>query len=579
MMKWFNNMRISTKLITSFIIVAMMAGIVGLVGIVNLHRIDRNYSDLYVNYGIGVGDIGKSGIEFHKIRSLTRDALINYKSQDLNEILDKIETLDKQLAANLDAFEKSIQSQETRVIFNNLKASINEYNQVRDQAITMAGGGRSEEALGYFYKEALDSVTKTNEYIDSLFESKETKGFKKSEEYSDAAARTILILGIVVTVAVILAVLLGLVVSRIISKPVVELVRAADRIADGDLNVDIRSEAKDEIGQLSASFRRMSGTLSEVMCNIRSASEQVASGSKQMSESSMALSQGATEQASSIEELTASIEEIAAQTSRNAHSAEQVNGLAQGAMSNAVQGNAQMKDMLVAMEQINESSDSISKIIKVIDEIAFQTNILALNAAVEAARAGQHGKGFAVVAEEVRNLAARSAGAAKETTAMIENSIKKVEGGTKIASATASALEQIVGDVSRVAEIIAEITSASTEQAAGISQINQGVIQLSQVVQTNSATSEETAAASEELASQAELMREQVTRFKLKEQGQHAFAGMEDLNPEVLRMLEQMSRNKQGIGNAPAQSWSKDSSPAVPVTIALSDKEFGKYSL
>ncbi|WP_379153380.1 methyl-accepting chemotaxis protein [Paenibacillus sp. sgz5001063] len=578
-MKWFNNMKLSTKLISSFIIVAIMAGIVGVVGVVNLKRIDRNYTDLYVNYGIGVGDIGKSGIEFHKIRALTRDVLINHSSQNKAEIIQKIKTLDTQLTASLDEFGVSIQSQETRNIFNNLKTVINEYDAVRDKAIEISETSGREEALTYFYKESSSIVAQANEHIDDLFASKETNGKIKSEVYSKGAARTILVLMIVVAGAMVLAVLLGIVLSRMISKPVVNLVYAADRIADGDLNVEIQGEASDEIGKLSQSFRRMSCTLNEVMGSIQGAAEQVASGSKQMSESSMALSQGATEQASSIEELTASIEEIAAQTSRNAHSAEQANKLAQGAMNNAVEGNTQMQDMLVAMEQINDASDSISKIIKVIDEIAFQTNILALNAAVEAARAGQHGKGFAVVAEEVRNLAARSAGAAKETTAMIESSMKKVEGGTKIAAATASALEQIVGDVSKVAEIISEITAASTEQAAGISQINQGVMQLSQVVQTNSATSEETAAASEELAGQAELMREQVSRFKLKQQPQNAFTGMEDLNPEVLRMLEQMSRNKLGGQKASASSWVKESTPAAPVTIALSDNEFGKYSL
>lgn len=235
----------------------------------------------------------------------------------------------------------------------------------------------------------------------------------------------------------------------------------------------------------------------EILTSINTAADQVASGSKQVSDSSIALSQGATEQASLVEELTASLEEISSQTKLNAQNANEANKLAADSKNSALQGNEQMKDMLAAMREINDASSNISKIIKVIDEIAFQTNILALNAAVEAARAGQHGKGFAVVAEEVRNLAARSANAAKETTDMIEGSIDKVQEGTRIADQTAAALQSIVGDIEKVANLVGDIAMASTEQAAAITQINQGISQVSQVIQTNSATSEESAAASE----------------------------------------------------------------------------------
>lgn len=576
-MRWFSNMRINAKLVSAFIIVAILAGVVGAVGIFNLNKINNNYSDLYVDYGIGVADIGKSGIDFHKIRSLTRDALVNHETQNRAEILDKIKALDAQLEAGLEKFKVSLRSKEAEETFSSLKESIAQYNIVRDKAIELSMNGQEEQALDLFYNEAAASVAEANNYIDNLFTSKQTNGLQQSDLYSAMAARTILIMVIVVAAAVVLALILGFFISRMISKPVNMLVEAANRIADGDLDVDIETRSNDEVGQLGEAFRRMTDNLNEVMISIGTASEQVASGSKQMSESSMALSQGATEQASSIEELTASIEEIASQTSQNAKSAEQVNFLTQGAMSNAVEGNAQMKDMLQAMEQINESSGSISKIIKVIDEIAFQTNILALNAAVEAARAGQHGKGFAVVAEEVRNLAARSANAAKETTVMIESSIKKVESGTRIAGDTAIALEKIVDDIAKVATIMTEITSASTEQAAGISQVNQGVMQLSQVVQTNSATAEESASASEELAGQAELMREHVERFKVREQGRDLYSGMQDLNPDVLRMLEKMSRNNNGREKLRSKSPMKPGKPAAPVSITLSDNEFGKY--
>ncbi len=371
-------------------------------------------------------------------------------------------------------------------------------------------------------------------------------------------------------VGIFISIFLGLYISNIIKKPINVLVKASGEIAKGNLDVDIDITTKDEIGELAKSFIDMTNNINEVMGNINSASEQVASGSRQVSESSMSLSQGATEQASSIEELTASIEEIASQTRENATNSDEANRISEEARKNASDGNVQMTSMLKAMDEINESSSNISKIIKVIDEIAFQTNILALNAAVEAARAGQHGKGFAVVAEEVRNLAARSANAAKETTAMIEGSIQKVADGTKIAKDTSKALENIVEGVSKVANLVNQIAIASNEQALGVEQINQGIEQISDVVQTTSATSEETAAASEELSGQADNLRNQVARFKLKKNNTNgSYRGMESINPEVLKMLDRMnnknSREEDSVDNS--------SKPKI----ALTDREFGKY--
>ncbi|WP_238861256.1 methyl-accepting chemotaxis protein [Clostridium sp. YIM B02569] len=339
------------------------------------------------------------------------------------------------------------------------------------------------------------------------------------------------------------------------------------QISQGNLNIENVKEFHGNFNNISVSLNTIIDSLNSVLSEINNVSEQVYTGASQVSDGSQLLSQGATEQASAIEQLTSSITEIAAQTKENAFNANQAKELALEVKVNAEQGSRHMNEMLKSMGEINESSANISKIIKVIDEIAFQTNILALNAAVEAARAGQHGKGFAVVAEEVRNLAARSANAAKETTALIEGSIKKSENGTEIANNTAKALYEIVDGVSKAATLVSEIAASSDEQATGISQVNLGIEQVSQVVQTNSATAEESAAASEELSSQSELLKDLVSSFKLKNDSLRGRVSKNSKN-YILKQSYDMGDN------------SLDKEVAVTSNkkrIKLSDSEFGKY--
>lgn len=343
----------------------------------------------------------------------------------------------------------------------------------------------------------------------------------------------------------------------------------AERIAEGDLTVDVHVRSEKDV--LNIKFKEIVDKNNVVLSNIVQAAHQVTVGSGQVSDSSISLSQGSAEQASSVEELTASLEEVSSQTDVNANNANEANQLAESAKNNAVEGNNKMHEMVEAMQEISDSSENISKVIKVIDDIAFQTNILALNAAVEAARAGQHGKGFAVVAEEVRNLAARSADAAKETADMIENSIKKSDGGTRIANETAQALNKIVDEVTKAANLVRDIAVASNEQASAIGQINQGILQVSQVVQSNAATSEETAAASEELSSQADLLQEMVAQFRLRS----------DAGTNLDSGYAMGNSNKKGISQDMFESLGSlkkdDKKQTDNAKAAITSGGFGKY--
>lgn len=448
---------------------------------------------------------------------------------------------------------------------------------------------------------------------------------------TSASASNILFFVSILAVAV--CVLCGVVLTRAIMNPIAKILKMIKGLGAGDMDSRINLDQQDELGEIArevdsfaeslksevvAAFQKLSegdftfevsGTISaplkntndmlnKVMEEINVTGGQVATGTSQVSDSSQSLSQGTTEQASSLEEITSSMNELAAQTKQNAENATLANQLTSQSRAAADKGNEQMKDMVTAMNDITESGKNISKIIKVIDEIAFQTNLLALNAAVEAARAGKHGKGFAVVAEEVRNLAARSSKAAEETAKLIKGSVAKTEHGANLANKTADALTEIVSGITRATDLVGEIATASNEQAQGIGQINQGLGQIDKVTQESTASAEELASAAEVLSGQATHLNHMLERFKLRNhEGGHPAQSSraQSENPVPEAGPDSGSWGTSDMRQVPApttfagaedHSWGNSNGqaniPEIPVgnakkVIALDDDEFGKY--
>lgn len=435
----------------------------------------------------------------------------------------------------------------------------------KERIFSLLSSGKNEEALEEYYSNYYPVLVEANEYLMQIADYTNERSASSYSETQKQILTTYIFMGVIAVIGVIGSILLAAYLTRSLTRPIKEIENAANGMAKGRLDVQVQYTSKDELGSLSdsiralisnlqsiigdvdfllseiaggnfrvrskepelyvgdfngllVSMRQLRDNLSATLSQINQSADQVSAGSEQVSSGSQALAQGATEQASSVEELAATINEISEQIKENAQSARQGSELAEAAGNKMEEGNRQMQGLIEAMADISGKSGQIGKIIKTIEDIAFQTNILALNAAVEAARAGAAGKGFAVVADEVRSLASKSAEASQSTAALIEGSVQAVDRGTQLADETAQTITEVVESAKQVVVMVDSISNASAQQAASISQITQGIDQISSVVQTNSATAEESAAASEELSGQAEILKGLVGKFKLLSQ-------------------------------------------------------------
>ena len=498
-----------------------------------------------------------SNIRLNELEYLTADSN-NKKEISLQYFQNGNKTMDTLLAAYGDMIDE-----EERNFYDNANDLWTQYQAAEEKMMAFAKQGRLESARAILDGECETLFNSLNSAFDDIIDYN-TNGSDDAAAESASLYRTAtLTMAAVVIVIILVGIFFSFVIIRLIKIPIAEIENAAIKMAEGDLDVKISYTSKDELGVLAAQvgrlihklqliiedenrflakmaegdftvdstcegaytggfypllvlFRGITDKLNDTMLQISKSSAQVAGGAEQVSNGAQALAQGATEQASSVQELAATIDEISNRVNQNADSAQQASKAADSVSVTMNVSKEKMQQMTHAMGDISNCSSEISKIMKIIEDIAFQTNILALNAAVEAARAGAAGKGFAVVADEVRNLANKSTEASENIAVLIENSLQAIENGTQIADDTAQSLIQTVNDVNEMAGIIEQISKASSDQADSIAQLTVGIDQISNVVQTNSATAEESAAASEELSSQSQLMKSLVGRFQLK---------------------------------------------------------------
>jgi methyl-accepting chemotaxis protein len=511
----FNNLKISTRLTATLaLLVAVMLAIAGTAWwqMKAIHEVTHEITSNWL----------PSVERVNQMNTSTSDFRIAEFQHVLNTDEAAMAGIEKTMAKVLADFEEDhqayiqlISSAEERQLYNDFAAEWKQYLALHDKVLALSRQNQNAEAKALLEGDSRKLFDSSSAKLMKLVELN-SAGAKTSTADADqafATARNSLLAGL--GLALLLAAAAGVWLVRSITRPLNQALEAADRVAAGDLTGHIDTSSEDETGQVLRALERMQTSLAKVVSEVRQNSESVATASAQIAQGNQDLSGRTEEQASALQQTAATMEELGTTVRHNADSANQASQLAQGASSVAMQGGEVVGRVVSTMKGITDSSRKIGDIISVIDGIAFQTNILALNAAVEAARAGEQGRGFAVVAGEVRTLAQRSAEAAREIKTLINHSVEQVEQGTVLVDQAGKTMDEIVGSIRRVTDIVAEIASASSEQSTGVQQVGEAVGQMDQATQQNAALVEESAAAAESLKGQAMQLVQAVAVFKL----------------------------------------------------------------
>jgi len=497
----FKDMKIGTRLILGFgLLLALMLAI-AFIGISRMASLNDNMSKIVNDRYAKIALVNEMSAHInHVARSLRNMVLVTDEAERREEI-DKLLAARKRVGEIMETLEPLIQSGEGKAHVQELKEIRGKFVEGQNRMVDLVKANQIEPAKAYLLAEVRVHQNAFLKKMDELtkFQSEQMNEAAQEGVQTYHAARMLMVILLVISVT--LAVAVALLVTRSITQPIGVAVGVAHALAEGDLTVRIEANGKDETGQLLRAMQAMVEKLSQIITEVRSASDNLSSASEEVSATAQSLSQGASEQAASVEETSASIEEMSASIGQNTENAKVTDGMATQAASEATEGGEAVKQTVVAMK-------SIAGKIGIIDDIAYQTNLLALNAAIEAARAGEHGKGFAVVAAEVRKLAERSQVAAQEIGELAGGSVEMAERAGRL-------LDEMVPNIRKTSDLVQEITAASEEQSSGVGQINAAMNQLNQSTQQNASASEELAATAEEMSGQAEQLQQLMGFFKV----------------------------------------------------------------